>query len=209
MLKKFITLALIAALLCLFACGKSAPESFSPPGTTPDGETIPWLESILISEIDPIFGPGPFSLNELAERFGEPVELSMKPETDQIATLTGCYQNDSDNIWFTLILDTDQTWYEIDPEKVDRALPMEAYQTHVHGGDFPLPRGICLGDSFKKVRKAYPETPYRGGHSYDGSAELFYRYEGAAPGEYGICYQFGNDRLGYVTITWLDLYAQS
>ena len=210
-MKKLFALLMAATLLlgltACFGSSESATESFSPPPTSPDGETIPWLDMIPISEIDPIFGPGPFSLNELAERFGEPVELTVNTATDRIATLTGCYQNATDNIWFELILDTDQPWHEVDPEKVDRTLSMAVYQTHVHGGDFPLPRGIRLRDSYQRVRKAYPETPYSGGHGYDDTAELFYRYEGATPGEYGIWYYFGNDRLGYVTIKWMDLYA--
>ena len=206
-MKKFCLFALAILLLGLCGCGESTPEHFSPPGTTPDGETVPWPDTAPISEINPILGPGPFSLDELAQRFGEPVELSANPATGWIVTLTACYQSDTDNIWFELILGTDQPWYDVDPEQVDRALPTEVYQTHVHGGDFPLPRGIRLGDSIAEVRAAYPGAPYWGSISGDGSAELFYRYEGAAPGEYGIWYYFGNNRLNYVTVKWSDLYA--
>jgi hypothetical protein len=77
----------------------------------------------------------------------------------------------------------------------------------VHGGDVPLPLGIRLGDSIEEVRAAYPGAPYWGSILSDGSAELFYLYEGEAPGEYGIWYFFWNDRLNYATVKWLDLYA--
>ena len=202
-LQKLYFFAAVVVLLGLFGCGESMPESepkwFSPPETTPEGETVAWPESIPLSEIDPILGPGPFSINELAERFGEPEELIVNPATGWIVTLNVC--------GFELILETDQPYYEIDPEQIDRSLPMKVYRVQVHGNDLPLPRGIRIGDSYKEVRKAYSETPYSGGHRWDGTAELFYRYEGEAPGEYGIWYNFGGDQLSYVTIIWLDLYA--
>jgi hypothetical protein len=201
--KKIAALVMVIALLGMFGCGERAPEWFSPPGTTPEGETVPWPDAIPLSELDPILGPGPFSLDELAQRFGEPAGLSASPAAGWIVTLNVSYEG----FWFDLILDTDQPFYDIDLKQVDRALPMEVYQTTVMGGEFPMPRGIRLGDSYEAVRAAYPETPHRGHGLDDGAAELFYRYEGAAPGEYGIWYYFENDRLNYATIKWLDLYA--
>ena len=216
-MKKVAALCLSVALLCLFGCASTPEkhpdddhpywiEKFSPPGTTPEGETVPWPNAYPISEIDPILGPGPFSLNELEERFGEPVEIYGYPETDEIVTLIWY---SADNDWFTLIPDTDQLWNDVDPE-IDRSLPMEVYQTLVVESDFPLPRGIALGDSIEKVRVAYPGAPYWGNIYNDGSAELFYLYDGAGPGEYGIWYYFENNRLRCATIKikWRDLNAQ-
>ena len=214
-MKKFVVPALMAVLLCLFGCGQTydwQSESFSPPGTTPEGETVALLSyTIPLSDIDPFFGPGPFTLAELAERFGEPVELTFSGTMISVATVTACYQRETgkgwNNIWFELVLDRPYTQYDDDPQKVDRSLPMEVLWTHIHDGDFPLPRGIRLGDSYKEVRKAYPETPYWGGHRYTGDASLFYIFEGAAPDDCGIWYEFyDGETLGSVSIKWLALY---
>jgi len=214
-LKKFAAVVMAVALMCLFGCGQTydwQSESFSPPGTTPEGETASLRGyAIPISDIDPLLGPGPFTLAELAERFGEPAELSFSGTTISGTTVVACYQGETEkgwnNIWFELVLDRHYTQYDNDPQKIDRSLSMEVLWTHVHDGDFPLPRGIRLGDSYKKVRKAYPETPYWGGHRYTGDASLFYIFEGAAPDECGIWYEFyDGETLRSVSIKWLALY---
>jgi len=207
-MKKFAAAAMVIALLGLCGCGKSGPESIPPITTTFEVETIPWTDTIPLSEIDPIFGPGPFSIDDLTERFGELVwGLSLEHENGWIYTRVNYA-----GFYFTLILDTDQPFDEIDPEQIDRMQPMDVYMTTVGIEGFPLPRGIRLNDSYEKVREAYPETPYGGWIDWDEThtisyATLFYLFEGAVPGECGISYYFKDDRLEQVSFNWLDLFA--
>jgi len=197
-MKKFAAAAMVIALLGLCGCGERALESW----TDADGETKA-IEVYPMSELDIIPGPGPFLLGELAERFGEPVYLSVSPANSSVVMLTAAYER----IGFELYVDGDVPWFDYKPEEADKTLPMEVHCTIVENEDFSLPRRIRIGDSLKKVRAAYPNAPYE---SFDdlGSTFLFYRYENTAPGKYGVTYEISAGKLVRARITWSDMWQR-
>ena len=175
-------------------------------------------DTILSSRINPIFGPGPFSVNELEERFGKIEPLFVRGEHDGPggryggALLQVRFQPDYAHapleIEFLLFIDTDQTLDEIDVKQIDRSQPMKVYKTFITEGDWvsALPWGIRPGDSYREVLKAYPEKPYSDNFltREEFDLEVCYVNQGEAPGMYDIWYTFNYEGLSIVTIKWQD-----
>ena len=142
-------------------------------------------------EFDPAIGPGPISVNKLADRFGEPSLPGFPRHLSRGATLVVICEG----IQLELIA-PDASWY-YEPELVDRALPMKLYSAIVTGGHFTLPRGIRIGDSMEKVRSAYPDPPNAEPETSDGGIRLVYRHL-----NYDLGYTFNGGHLTYLLVTW-------
>ena len=191
-MKKFGAVCLCLALLCLFGCGQVPVPSVYP-----------------ASELDPILGPGPFTINELVECFGEPGDIGIFQPHTGLPYKPFLFLK-FENIEFDFF----GFHYDYDLEEVNRSRLMELYRTIITDGNFPLPRGIRIGDSIEKIRTAYPDPPGRETAGYeDGELNLFYRYlnkEDEAKYQEGdlyyaangIYYLFHEDILTQATIAW-------
>ncbi|MBQ8961386.1 MAG: hypothetical protein IJ071_09305 [Ruminococcus sp.] len=150
--------------------------------------------------VDPIFGPGEISVNELAQTFGEPelVYGYFDESGAQIVSVTfqeamfdlACYDG-------RLQLEESSDQIQDVPESVlDLELVPETVS--ITGGDWQLPRNIRLGDSLDTVYSAY------GSHGTERTAQgerlISYDLEDGA-----VTYHFDQEgSLFQFTISWND-----
>ena len=170
------------------------------------------------SEVDPLLGPGPFSVNELIARFGKPDILygyhSERLGCDLISAVF-------DEVMFDLAaepgvslrLTTTVGPSDVPEEVLD--MPLQTWTASVFSGDLPLPRNLHFGDSIENVYAAYGNDT---GTQQTLDGELYGSARREAQGEllisfrYGesgsITYHFADDGQGgysglsQVTITW-------
>lgn len=209
-------------LLMLTSCGEkpdvSAPQQAAPSSsaqtavsderTETDNTTYAASESPLsdtvfvmdepysFSEVDPSLGPGPFSVNELSEIFGEP------------SWINGYYDDKNNGIGYYVIsvmfkdvmfdlvanngeelnlISAGDGIYTVPDSAMD--IPMKTKYTSVSNGDLALPRRIKLGDSIDALYLAYngnrgDERSAQGelliSYAYGESDSIIYHFNGAS-----------------------------
>ena len=170
------------------------------------------------SEVDPLLGPGPFSVNELITRFGKPDILygyhSERLGCDLISVVFDAVMFDlAAEPGVSLRLTTTVGPSDVPEEVLD--MPLQTWTASVFSGDLPLPRNLHFGDSIESVYAAYGNDTgtqqtldgelYGSAHrEAQGELLISFRY-----GESGsITYHFADDGQGgysglsQVTITW-------
>jgi len=244
---KRIALFILVGLL-LFATGCISKETESPPETSQsETETEPTTEETITtaeettvaekeekvfsySEIDSKFGPGPFSVNELATIFGEPLELQgVRYDANGNFALIAKYNGVSfDLVAFfhseelkelSFYEDADDyAMYEFSVSQEDREVQIEPYLTKLSSDKIDFIRGIKIGDSKEKVIAAY--DGYAGEDwEYEGVTNVFYDYRPDKIIEYtnderfniasqtgNVIYSFKEGKLIEISITWYDGY---
>ena len=170
------------------------------------------------SEVDPLLGPGPFSVNELITRFGKPDILygyhSERLGCDLISVVFDAVMFDlAAEPGVSLRLTTTVGPSDVPEEVLD--MPLQTWTASVFSGDLPLPRNLHFGDPIENVYAAYGNDT---GTQQTLDGELYGSARREAQGEllisfrYGksgsITYHFADDGQGgysglsQVTITW-------
>ncbi|MDR0271769.1 MAG: hypothetical protein LBI27_00420 [Clostridiales bacterium] len=202
----------------------------------PEPEPEPERNIFSYSEVDSVFGPGPFSVNGLTEIFGEPirafgvVHYTMNYHVAIILEFEGVtfhlvenwdpelsFNNEENdelvyNAPYGEFLDINNFTLS----DFDREVLIKPYSTTITGNAWTLPRGIQIGDSFEQVREAYNHT-----HAILREAEAWIYYEyrpdiiehltddewfNAESQTGGICYHFEDDSLNEISIFWYNGY---
>lgn len=151
-------------------------------------------EPYSFSEVDPLLGPGPFSVNELSEIFGEPSwiegyynDRNVKSEYYVISvmfkdTKFDLVANSSEELNLISIGDGK---YKVSDSAMD--VKMKPKYMSVISGDWILPRGIKLGDSIDSLYNAYNgnrgEERFAQGeflisYDYGESGSIIYHFNG-------------------------------
>lgn len=170
------------------------------------------------SEVDPLLGPGPFSVNELIARFAKPDILygyhSERLGCDLISVVFDAVMFDlAAEPGVSLRLTTTVGPSGVPEEVLD--MPLQTWTVSVFSGDLPLPRNLHFGDPIENVYAAYGNDT---GTQQTLDGELYGSARREAQGEllisfrYGesgsITYHFADDGQGgysglsQVTITW-------
>jgi len=236
------------ATLFLFAaaCGSQAPDlsvETSQPETTTEEQatedesteeetTLEAEESKVFSysEIDSKFGPGPFSVNELAAVFGEPTKLFgtiYSMSSGHFALIA-----EFEGISFDLVsrdeglsFDTEDNFNTLWPEapefpvmSQDKALKIKPHIVTITSDKIAFARGIKIGDSKEKVIAAYDGCA-GDEREHEGITQLFYTYRLDETIEYTddeifnkasqtgtINYWFEVDKLIEIHVSWYNGY---
>lgn len=222
-MKKIIVL--LFALLLLSSCVSQSNVSIS--GESISSESVSFESSISVSEqssisaksysfseVNPMFGPGPFSVNELAQVFGEPTFLDgYYSERNKCFVLYAAFSeniyvelaaNNGEKLSYTESTSSYKTYQVSDS---DRYVRMKLLSIDIVGGNWELPRNIKFGDSINALFAAYNGD--EGEQSFsEGSFMVSYNY-----GESGcITYAFeteeidSSNRLMAVVIEWYNAF---
>lgn len=209
-MRKFVAVGLVTALLVLFGCGGAPIEQETIVEPTTIAETTteePMTEApeeepeeyvppnwYPYTEFDEILQPGFISVNELAKRFGEPVNMTGEliafgfgEAGGNVCGLTVEFKEATFELWddvngirlsYNTEIDGTGTYEEFSEQaivkKADKALSLELARFTVTGENVSLPRGIHIGDSLEKVLEAYPDEGYR--EAEDGEQVLGCNY---------------------------------
>jgi len=200
-MKKIIIMLLTLILLCSCA-------------TQPDDSSVvdtPMAnKGYSFSEIDILYGPGPFSVNELAEIFGEPTFLTGYHSRDGVSALCVSFKdiqfdliaNNGEELSYALTNDpppvSDSSGF-CSVEESDKSVRMKPICSWVSGEKWPLPRNMKIGDSREQLTHAYNGDMGQE-NTAEGQLAVAYGY-----GQSGyIAYIFYDDKLNSVSITWYD-----
>ena len=223
---------MLLVFLLLSSCA-SQPNSFTLTGSavstleqTAVSTEPPFMdnEPYSFSEVNTLFGPGPFSVNELAKIFGEPNFIS------------GYYsEEDGENGFFVLNATFENIMFDLEAnngEKLnfiikddsespisygryevtdsDKEVQMKPRSTSVLGGNWALPRKINFGDSIEAIYKAYNGN--KGKERDDGQGQFTVSYDYGESGRITYEFDFNSeytdviDELKGVSIEWYDAY---
>jgi hypothetical protein len=211
-----VIIVLLLALLLLSSCVSQNNSS------TPTESDISVSEQIIVSkepysfsEVNTLFGPGPFSVNELAKVFGEPYSIGGYYSEKGYFVLSVGYNdmcielaaNNGEKLNF-IVKDNSASPISTDKYQVsnsDRDVRMKPRFIYISGGNFELPRKIKFGNSINDLYNAYNGN--KGKQCIDeGSFLVSYNY-----GESGsITYAFeteeidSSNKLKEVMIEWYD-----
>ena len=251
-MKKFALFLLTAAFVFAAGCGQ-APELLTATETTsvitetepvteaePATEEEPLTEEATTaeeklkkvfsySEIDTKFGPGPFSVNELARVFGEPVKL-----LGTIYSMSSgdvCLHAEFDGLSFELIpkdgtvsFDFDTIWdnnmSENPVTSQDKNIKIKPFTTTITSEKIDFIRGIKIGDRKEKIIAAYDGyAGYEWVNEGEGITYVLYYYRpdkiikytddeqfNVASQTGDVCYSFSNGKLTEIGIAWYDGY---
>lgn len=215
-MKKTILLFLALLLLLLPSCVATRPNDVVSSESTSD-QSIVCDEPYSFSEVNPVFGPGPFSVNELADIFGEPTFVGGYYNEKK-----GCFglnvlfndvmydfeANNGEELNF-IVNDNPNPSISYDKYKVtssDLDVQMKPRIVGVFGGNWELPRGIHFGCSREELYNAYNGNKGKE-RTAQGQFEVSYNY-----GETGrITYSFYDeegkiDELADFAIEWYDAF---
>lgn len=167
------------------------------------------------SEVDPLYGPDSFSVDELTKIFGEPTFLIGYCFQNYAFALNVRFEgvmfdfvaNNGEVLSYALAHDPQTLPYGSDMYVVsesDKAVCMNPLCTRIRSEIWPLPRNMKIGDSLDKLYDAYDGDKGRK-EIAEGSLMVFYDY-----GETGhIVYIFSDEgedsTLAEVSITWYDI----
>ena len=203
---------MLLALVLLSACavqpgGSTSIESLSDVSSVADNSTVD--KGYSFSDVDSLYGPDAFSVNELSEIFGEPTFLGGYRFQGGAFALNVRFED----IMFDLVANNgEQLNYIIKDDSMspsgfgryaitesDRSVRMKPLCSWVSGENWPLPRNMKIGDSRDKLTGAY-----NGDEGLENTAEgqLSVSYDYGQSGY--ISYIFYNDKLESVSITWYD-----
>ena len=179
----------------------------------------------LYSEISPYFGPGPFSVNSLAEIYGAPqmaYGTLISAASGQIGIrvffgdvdfeLTADYRDDRLSFSYEDVLDgpDDGGDYRMPLEISDERTLLYPSRTTITGNSQALPRGIQIGCDRQTVVYAYDGDM---GEAWESEGRLLVSYAYSPdgtnnnPGKTGdIVFYFQNDQLFQATISWYNIY---
>ena len=185
-------------------------------------------EPYSFSEVDPLFGPGPFSVNDLAETFGEPEFIGayyvgeddyyVEGEDEdgyfemwvQFKDITVSFRDKSRDQFHFILQDDpnpDVAYGVYEATDADREVRLKPQSITVFGKNWPLPRNLKIGDSINTLYEAYDGNKGRE-RTAQGQFMISYDYE-----EDGrITYLFNTDVIDenlYITafsIEWYDVW---
>jgi len=240
-----ITLFLLATLF-LFAAGCNTPEpelpsepsqttTFIEPTTEEETSTEvattaeeTKTQVFSYSEIDSKFGPGPFSVNELAVVFGEPVKLFGTYISNGYFALNAAFEGISfefvsrnEGLSFDTEDNNSTEWVEspefaVTPQ--DKTMKIKPYATTITGANIDFIRGIKIDTSKEKVIAAY--DGYAGSErESEEITRLFYTYRPDEIIEFTddeifniasqtgyVLYSFKESKIVEIQIAWYDGY---
>jgi hypothetical protein len=215
-----VIIVLLLALLLLSSC-VSQPNGSTPTKSdiSASEQTIVTTEPYSFSEVNTLFGPGPFSVNELAKVFGEPTFIdgyySEKDGKNGFFILSALYKdiyivlaaNNGEKLNF-IVKDDSKSPTSYDKYQItnsDREVRMKPQAISIFGGNWDLPRKMKFGDSINVLYDAYNGNKGKE-RIAQGQFMVSYNY-----GESGrITYEFGTDaidssnKLEGVSIEWYD-----
>lgn len=238
---------LILTLLVLLAVGCSGPVSELPSETsqpetiteeqtteeisTEEATTVKEIEAQVFSysEIDGKFGPGPFSVNELAAVFGKPVKLF--GTIHSLSSGHFALIAEFEGISFVLVsrdeglsFDTEDNFNTEWPESPefsvtpqDKNVKIKPFVTKITSDKIDFIRGIKIGDSKEKVIAAY--DGYAGWEYERMTQRLIYAYRPDEIIKYtddeifniasqtgDVAYTFSDSKLIEISVFWYDGY---
>lgn len=179
------------------------------------------IEPYSFSDVNTPFGPGPFSVNELTEIFGEPTFVggyySEEDGENGFFVLCVLYKdvkvdlaaNNGEKLNF-IVKDDSKSPISYDRYQVtnsDKEVRMKPQIISIFGGDWVLPRKMNFGDSIELLYNAYNGNK---GKERIAQGQLLISYKYGDSGT--ITYVFGIDevedtfyKLEQVTIEWYNV----
>lgn len=180
------------------------------------------------SEITPQFTPGPFTVEELASAFGDPISLK-----GQLYSGNGdfCIIAEFKGISFTVLAAPDGPDFSFATDKnmnsgaesfqvteADRKVMVKPYITRVNSPEWTVVRWLKVGDSLAKVEAAY--DGHKGVRQNDGQTlYVYYSYcpdsaklmKDATPSDLeelagGVDFEINNDKVSAISIRWYNGY---
>jgi len=216
----FIVIVVSLALLLLSACvtepnnsnsNESLSESSAVLASIISSEDVSSSTSkkYSFSEIDTLYGPDAFSVNDLAKIFGEPEFIGGYRWGDGAYAINVRFEdiqfdlvaNNGEKLNF--IVKDDNASYDFRKYTVtesDKSVRMKPLISWISSNKWSLPRGMKIGDSRSKLTVAYNGDTGQE-NAAEGQLSVSYNY-----GESGhIAYIFYDDKLDSVSIMWYDI----
>jgi len=186
---------------------KSSSASSKTSSSMPDNSPVDKAYSF--SEVDALYGPGPFSLNDLAKIFGEP-ESIYGYRFDGGAFAINIQFND---VVFDLVANNGEKLNLIKDDskppnyfivtESDKSVRMKPLNSCIIGGKWTLPRNMKIGDSRDKLTKAYNGDTGQE-NTDEGELEVSYDYGQSGKIAYTFLTYEPDAGLVSVAITWYD-----